>query len=82
METHVARYFYIKLDLLRDILSSMQKGGSLGNTLDDFVKKIGAPEHLTFDDFHSQVGNNTKFSIIFENTPLATTYMNAVAPKK
>ena len=37
------------------------KGGSLGNTLDDFVQNFGAPEHLTFDDFHSQVGNNTKF---------------------
>ena len=37
------------------------KGGSLDETLDDFVHDFGAPEHLTFGGFQYQVGNNTKF---------------------
>ena len=37
------------------------KGGSLGETLDGFVHNFGAPEHITFDCFQSQAGNNTKF---------------------
>ena len=37
------------------------KGDSIGNSLYDFVHDFGAPEHLTFDGFQSQVGKNTKF---------------------
>ena len=37
------------------------KGGSLGETLDDFVHDFGAPEHLTFNVFQSQVGKNANF---------------------
>ena len=37
------------------------KGDTLGETLDDFVHDFGAPEHLTFNGFSSQVGKNTKF---------------------
>ena len=38
------------------------KGQSLSETLDDFVHYFGAPEHLTFDGFSSQVGKGTKFN--------------------
>ena len=38
------------------------KGDSLGETLDDFVHDFGAPEHLTFDGFQSQMGKITHFN--------------------
>ena len=36
-------------------------GGTLGDTLLDFVHEYGAPEKLTFDGAMSQVGSNTNF---------------------
>ena len=45
-----------------DCLSNINaKGGSIGETLDEFVREFGVPEHLTFDVFQSQVVQNTKF---------------------
>ena len=38
------------------------KGGSIVETLDEFVHEFGVPEHLTFYIFQSQVGKNTKFN--------------------
>ena len=38
------------------------KGDSLGGTLDDFIFDLSVPGNLTFNDFQSQVGNNTKLS--------------------
>ena len=37
------------------------KGEAIGDSLYNFVHDFGAPEHLTFDGFQSQVGRNTKF---------------------
>ena len=37
------------------------KGGVLVETLYDFVHAFGAPEHLVFDGFQSQLGKNTVF---------------------
>ena len=37
------------------------KGDSLGETLEHSVNEFGAPEHLTFDGFQSQVGNINNF---------------------
>ena len=37
------------------------KGDSLGYYLDNLVNDFGAPDHLTFDGFSSQVGKNTRF---------------------
>ena len=58
------------------------KGGSLDETLDDFVHAFGAPEHLTFNGFQSQVGKNTKFSRIFANIILITMYLHRDNPMK
>ena len=38
------------------------KRESLWETLDNFFHEFGVPEHLTFDGFKSQVGQNTKFN--------------------
>ena len=37
-------------------------GDSLGTTLHDFVHDFGAPSHLTFDGFSSQVGTKSEFN--------------------
>ena len=37
------------------------KGDTVGDSLYNFVHDFGAPEHLTFDGFQSQVGKGTKF---------------------
>ena len=50
-----------KVDFVECYPKINTKGGSLGDTLDDFVRDFGAPEHLIFDGFHYQVGKNTKF---------------------
>ena len=37
------------------------RGDSLGETIEHSVHDFGAPEHITFDGFQSQVGNINKF---------------------
>ena len=40
---------------------SNTKGETLGDSLNNFVHDFGAPDHLTFDGYSSQVGRETKF---------------------
>ena len=37
------------------------KEDNIGEYLDNFLHDFGAPEHLTVDEFGSQVGKNTRF---------------------
>ena len=60
METPVVDYIHIQLGSLLATLSLMRGGGSLRETLDEFVHYFGVPEHLTFDGFQYQVRKNTK----------------------